>query len=130
MVEELDITVHQRSEPGATSPANELLHTLALASIGALALARDEADEALALMRARAEQAQRDSQHLLAELAQRLHPEPPQESVQISLARGLEQLLKRLNLPSKSDIDDLSAKIAQLTMQMEELRRSSGKAAG
>ena len=36
----------------------------------------------------------------------------------------LEQLLNRMNIPSKRDIDELSAKIAQLAARVEELRRA------
>src|SRR6266540_407444 len=37
--------------------------------------------------------------------------------------RGMEEFLNRLNIPSKRDIEDLSAKIAQLAARVEELRK-------
>jgi poly(hydroxyalkanoate) granule-associated protein len=52
-------------------------------------------------------------------------------SLTSQMESNLEQLLNRLNIPSKRDIDELSAKIAQLAARVEELRRSqetSGRA--
>ena len=37
--------------------------------------------------------------------------------------QGMEDFLNRLNIPSKRDIEDLSAKIAQLAARVEELRK-------
>ena len=37
----------------------------------------------------------------------------------------MEEFLNRLNIPSKRDIEDLSAKIAQLAVRVEELRKQS-----
>jgi poly(hydroxyalkanoate) granule-associated protein len=41
-----------------------------------------------------------------------------------TLERGVEQVLNRLNIPSKRDIDELSIKIAQLAARVEELRQT------
>jgi hypothetical protein len=35
----------------------------------------------------------------------------------------MEDFLNRMNIPSKRDIDDLSARIAQLAARVEELRK-------
>jgi poly(hydroxyalkanoate) granule-associated protein len=123
MVEELDIEVHPT---GASKepPLAEMLRKLFLASIGAAAMTRDEFEGFIKRTMERGELAQKDGERLLAEVAQRLRPQRPLQRVETPGESGFEQFLNRLNIPSKRDIDDLSAKIAQLSARMEELQRS------
>ncbi len=136
-VEEIEVNVRQIDETPA--PANpsvqifEVVRKLMLASIGAFALSREEAEAFLNRLVERGELAQKDAQKLFEEAAERFRKTAmsPTNEVQTNLNNltaqvetSFEQFLNRLNIPSKRDIDELSAKIAQLAARVEELRRA------
>ena len=45
------------------------------------------------------------------------------EKVGDRIEQGVEEVLSRLNIPSKRDIEELSSRIAQLTARVEELKK-------
>jgi len=85
---------------------------------------------------ARGEIAQKDAEKLMNETMTKLRQTPPAvespvnsvkaqvDGISTQVENSFEQFLNRMNIPSKRDIDDLSAKIAMLTARVEELRRS------
>jgi poly(hydroxyalkanoate) granule-associated protein len=135
--EEIEVNVRQIDDaPVAPNPgvqAFEVMRKLMLAGVGAMALSRDEAEQFLNRLVERGELAQKDAQKLIDESVERFRQtaQPQAETVQNNVANigtqvetSLEQFLNRLNIPSKRDIDELSAKIAQLAARVEELRRT------
>jgi poly(hydroxyalkanoate) granule-associated protein len=146
-VEEIEVNVRQVEDQAPTMNGSaqmfEVMRKLILAGVGALALSRDEAEEFINKLVERGELAQKDAQHLIDETVERLrkNTQPPTTQLQSGVANisnqietNLEQFLNRLNIPSKRDIDELSAKIASLAGRVEELRRvqetpAKGKAA-
>jgi poly(hydroxyalkanoate) granule-associated protein len=142
--EEIEVNVRQIEEstptPNPSVQMFELMRKLMLAGVGAFALSRDEAETFLNRLVERGELAQKDSQRIMDEMMARLRTvtQPQAAKVEHTLTgvsaqvsgistqveSSLEQFLNRLNIPSKRDIDELSAKIAQLAARVEELRRS------
>jgi poly(hydroxyalkanoate) granule-associated protein len=142
--EEIEVNVRQLDEQTPTVNPTvqmvELMRKLMLAGVGAFALSRDEAEQFLNRLVERGELAQKDATRIMDESMTRLRTmaQPQQAHVEQTLAgvttqvnglstqveSSLEQFLNRLNIPSKRDIDELSAKIAQLAARVEELRRS------
>lgn len=140
--EEIEVNVRQLDEqPIQASPAApifDVVRRMMLAGFGAFALTRDEAEQFLDRLVERGEIAQKDAQHLIDETMTRFRTTatPPAINVEngvntltTQMESGLEQLLNRMNIPSKRDIDELSAKIAQLAARVEELRRAGEPAA-
>jgi poly(hydroxyalkanoate) granule-associated protein len=147
--EEIEVDVRQLDDPTpAPKPAVqmfELMRKLMLAGVGAFALSRDEAETFLNRLVERGELAQKDAQRIMEESMTRLRTgaQPPSAQMEQTLSNvsaqvsglssqvesSLEQFLNRLNIPSKRDIDDLSAKIAQLAARVEELRYSQDSSA-
>jgi len=135
-VEEIEVNVRQIDEKPPVNPSVqvfEIVRKLILAGIGAFALSREEAEAFLNRLVERGELAQKDAQKLFEEAMENLRKTavPQSDQVQTNLnnlaARfetSFEQFLNRLNIPSKRDIDELSAKIAQLALRVEELRRT------
>lgn len=136
-VEEIEVNVRQIDEtPPPVNPSVqifEVVRKLMLAGIGAFALSREEAEAFLNRLVERGELAQKDAQKLFEEAAERFRKTamPQTDQVQTNLNNltaqvetSFEQFLNRLNIPSKRDIDELSAKIAQLAARVEELRRA------
>jgi poly(hydroxyalkanoate) granule-associated protein len=130
MTEEVEVKVHEVVENGKETGASfvEALRKLLLAGMGAVALSRDETEAFVNKLVERGELAQKDAEKLLHEVQSRLRLRAPNmeaqaEKVGSRVEQGMEDFLNRLNIPSKRDIEDLSAKIAQLAARVEELRK-------
>jgi poly(hydroxyalkanoate) granule-associated protein len=132
MTEEVEIKVREVVENGkeASSSFVELLRKMLLAGVGAVAMSRDESEQFVNKLVDRGELAQKDAEKILRDVQARLRqggrPEAAREQAAQLGARveqGMEDFLNRLNIPSKRDIEDLSAKIAQLSARVEELRK-------
>jgi poly(hydroxyalkanoate) granule-associated protein len=134
--EEIEVNVRQIEEPTTATASGvqvlDVVRKLMLAGVGAFALSRDEAEQFINRLVERGELAQKDAQHLIDETVERLRKTAQPQTAQLqtnvatigtSVETGFEQFLNRLNIPSKRDIDELSAKIAQLAARVEELRR-------
>jgi poly(hydroxyalkanoate) granule-associated protein len=126
MTEEVEIKVKEVEE--ATSKAGntlvEGLRKLLLASIGVVAMTRDETEAFVNKLVERGELAQKDAEKLMKEVQARFREGRPQtQKVGERVEQGMEDFLNRLNIPSKRDIDELSAKIAQLSARVDELRK-------
>lgn len=113
MDEELTIDVHHQGPTPVQQSLPEVVNTLLLAGIGALATTRDETEAFMARFK-------QGSTPLLGDPVSTL-----QRGGQ-SITSNVEQFLHRFNIPSKSDIDDISSRVAQLNTNIEELRRSRG----
>ena len=135
MTEEVDVTVKEVETPATTpNPLFEGVRRLMLASVGAVALTFDEMETFVNKLVDRGEIAQKDGENLLQELRSRASQGRPQAQVGAQLDKaeerfesGVEQVLNRLNIPSKREIDELSTKIAQLAARVEELRAQNQK---
>jgi poly(hydroxyalkanoate) granule-associated protein len=129
--EEVEVKVREVGENSTEAGKSlvEGLRKLLLAGIGAVALSRDETEDFVNKLVARGELAQKDAEKLLREVQSRLRqarPDVQEQAGKVSsrVEQGMEEFLNRLNIPSKRDVDELSAKIAQLTARVEELRKS------
>lgn len=98
---------------------------LLLANVGAVAITRDEIELFIGKLVERGEIAQKEAEKLLREVWGRVvEVQPGMQQVGARVEHSVEDLLNRLNLPSKHDIDDLTTKIAQLTASIEELSKN------
>ena len=126
IAEEVEVIVTEVEEAAtkAGSTLVEGLRKVLLASLGAAAITRDEVEAFLNKLVERGELAQKDGEKLVKELRSRVRESRPQvQKVGERVEQGVEEFLNRLNIPSKRDIDDLSAKIAQLSARVDELRK-------
>ena len=132
MTEEVEVKVREVVENGkeAGSSFVELVRKMLLAGVGAVVMTRDESEQFVNKLVERGELAQKDAEKILRDVQTRLRqggrPEAAREQAAQLGARveqGMEDFLNRLNIPSKRDIEDLSAKIAQLSARVEELRK-------
>jgi len=129
VAEEVDVKINEiESTEAQSSAVFEPIRRLVLASVGVVALTMDEIDSFLKRLVDRGEIAQKDAEKLLREVQSRLqrggtHAEATAEKAESRFETSIEQVLNRLNIPTKRDIDELGAKIAQLTARVEELNR-------
>lgn len=133
MSEEVEVNV--ANPPTAERPSSSLfegMRRMALASIGAVAITRDEVEKVITQLVDRGELAQKEGETLRSEMSVRFRQtkneaENATQDFGRQIEQGVEQFLNRLNVPSKRDIDELSTKIAQLNARVEELRKSQEK---
>src|SRR5215216_3680999 len=127
MTEEVEVHVRDMAEQSKEVSHSfvELLRKVVLAGVGAVAMSRDETEQLVSKLVERGELAQKDAEKLLRDVQARLRQSRPDvqeqaEKVTGRAQQGMEEFLNRLNIPSKRDIEDLSAKIAQLAARVEE----------
>ena len=121
MGKKVEIVVQERGEEAERSPLYEATRKVLLASIGAMALAQDELEQFVDKLVERGQIAEKEGKKLVREAMDKRRKET--KKAESELDRRMEELLAHMNVPSKSDIDALSAKIAALTKKVDELKK-------
>jgi len=93
-----------------------------LAGIGAVALAQDELEEFITRLIERGEIAERDGRNLMQEARDKRKKR--MEKIEGEFTKKVEDVLKRADVPSKSDIQALSNKIAALSKKIDEMKKN------
>ena len=99
-------------------PLFEAARKVVLAGIGAMALAQDELEDFVNRLVERGEIAEKDARKLIREVSQKRR-----KGVAHEMDKRVEDMLARLNVPTKSDLDDLGEKIAALSAKVEALKK-------
>jgi poly(hydroxyalkanoate) granule-associated protein len=103
------------------SPLFETARKVLLAGMGAVALTQDEAEKFVDKLVERGEIARKDAKKLVREMAEKRSKQGRDE-----LDKHVQDFLDRMNVPTKSDLEALSAKIAALTEKVDELNKTQG----
>jgi poly(hydroxyalkanoate) granule-associated protein len=106
-------------------PFVEATRKIMLAAIGAMALGRDELEDFLNKLVERGEIAEKDGRKLMGELMEKR--KKTMHGAEEQANKHMEDLLDRMNVPSKKDIDELSAKVALLSKKIDELTKPKSK---
>ncbi len=142
MSEEVEVHVRQideESDKAETMPAVDAMRRLLLASIGAMAMSYDEAEKFINRLIERGELAQKDGEKVMNEVMNRFRQRPQEAQAEAEnkanelgsqIEHNVEQFFNRLNIPTKRDIDELSARVAQLAARVEEMSQSSSTSSG
>src|SRR5262245_43258250 len=126
MAEEVEVVVTEVEDAAAKASSTlvEGLRKVLLASLGAVAMTRDEVEAFVDKLVERGQLAQKDGEKLVKELRSRVRDTRPQvQKVGESVEQRIEEFLNRLNIHSKRDIYDLSAKLTQRSARVDELRK-------
>ena len=100
-------------------PLYEASRKVLLAAIGAVALAQDEIEDFVDKLVERGEIADKDGRTLVHEVLEKR--KKTRRAVEEEASKRLRDVLDHLNVPSRKEINDLSAKIEALTKKIEEL---------
>lgn len=103
-------------------PLFEYTRKVILAGIGAVALAQDEIEEFINRLIERGEIAERDGKNLILEAKEKRKKQ--MEKVDNEISKRIEGILKHLDVPTKTDIQVLSSKVAALSKKIDELKKS------
>ncbi len=123
VVETPEAPVNGKGEPNAFT---DLLHRVLLASIGAVALAQEEIEEFVGRLIERGEIAEKDGKKMVNDVmdSRKKQAKKSAQKAEDEVNKQVEQILERLNVPSKADIDTLTEKIASLSKKVDELKKS------
>ncbi len=103
-------------------PMYETLRRVLLASIGAAAIAQEEADAFVDRLVERGEIAEKDGKKLVKEMVEKRKSRSGKMEEEIN--KHLEHVLDRMNIPTKADVEALSQKIAALSKKIDDLKKS------
>ena len=95
-----------------------------LAGVGVVSMAQDEAEKFVHKLIEKGEIAEKDGRSLLNDLAENRKQRAQESGKRVSdeLEKRMEGLLNRMNIPTKSDIEQLSNKVAELTKKIDTLK--------
>ena len=93
-----------------------------LAGIGALDLAREEAEKTMERLAARGEKARDERRKRLKEALSRRRARAARWEAKVD--ESLCALMRRLNVPTKSDLEALSEKVEELSRKIDALQRT------
>jgi poly(hydroxyalkanoate) granule-associated protein len=107
-------------EATESSPLFESIHKLILASIGAIALTQEELEKFIHKLIERGEIAEKEGKKLMDEVLNRRKKDIGEAENEVT--RRLSDLLKSMNIPTKSDVDNLNKKIAELNKKLDQTK--------
>lgn len=119
MTESIDEVGNKK--PQEPSPMYEVSRRILLATIGVIALAQDEVEQFINRLVDRGEIAEKEGKQLVKEMMEKRKER--QKKIQAELNKRFSDAMERLDLPKKKDIEELSAKLAELTRKVEELKK-------
>jgi polyhydroxyalkanoate synthesis regulator phasin len=116
------IEVHEETtEEQSGNPMVATARKILLASIGAVSLAQEEIETFVNQLVERGDVAERDGRRLLSDVMERRKNQV--KEVESDLEARIEDVLSRLNVPTKADIEALGSKIMSLTRKVDGLKK-------
>lgn len=136
MTEDIEVNVrqiHDESEQDDQSQTeiDENIQKVLLAGVGALAIAYDEADKMIKRFVERGEEVQKDSPQIMngvmdgfRRASQQVQESTESGEVSQKLDTIIQNVLYNINVPSRQEVEDLNAKIDQLTEQIATMNKA------
>jgi poly(hydroxyalkanoate) granule-associated protein len=100
----------------------EATRKVLLAGIGAVALAQDEIEGFIGKLVERGEIAEQDGKRLFSEIMDKRKKSA--DKAEDEFTKRIEEILDRMNVPTKEDINKLGQKITNLTKKVDELKKA------
>jgi poly(hydroxyalkanoate) granule-associated protein len=125
-------TVKDTAEAVQKSSLMEAVHKVLLAGIGAAALAQEEIEDFVNRLVERGEIAEADGKKMMKDVLEKrkqmvkmpAKPAVQPKKITSDIEKRIEELMAKMNIPTKDEIDALSAKITVLTKKVDELKKS------
>lgn len=108
-------------EENGHNPLLEITRKVLLAGVGAVALAQDEIEDFVNRLIERGEIAEKDGKKLVREVMDKRKKDV--NKAEDETTKRVHDILDRMSVPTKRDIDALGEKIAALTAKVEELKK-------
>lgn len=135
----MDEKIAEMSEEAKESSVSmvAMVRKVLQAGVGAFALSVDEVEEFVARLVERGEIAEQDGRKLISDVLSRRRSDAEEATEKVQERTGrqwsraeamldqqIDNILARLNVPSKTDIELLSAKVGELAEKVDALRRN------
>ena len=104
------------------SPFFEAARKVLLASVGVVAVAQDELEDFVDKLIDRGEIAEKDGKRLLREMVEKRKKRS--HEVEEEMSRKVRETMERMNIPTRGDLDKLTASITALSKKIDELAKS------
>jgi poly(hydroxyalkanoate) granule-associated protein len=129
-VDKVKKTVTNTAEQVQQSQFVGMAHKMLLAGIGAGALTKEETEKLLKKLVDRGQIAESESRKMMKEALARRKKEAKHamrgaKKAEAEMDKHVEEVLARMNIPTKAEIEALSAKITTLTRKVDELKKSA-----
>lgn len=120
----VDEKVEQAVEEGekAMTPLTDLLRKVLLATLGAAVIAQEEIEALVNRLVERGEIAEKDGRKLVQEMMDKRKKQT--KNVEQEVNKNIKDVLERMNIPTKNDIDTLGQKISNLSKKIDELKKT------
>ena len=105
------------------NPFVDAVRKVLLASIGAVALAQEEVDDFVTRLIERGEIAEKDGKKLVNEVMEKRKKKAKKAEDEFN--KQMEDVMGKMNVPTKDDIDALSKKVAELSKKVDELKKEA-----
>jgi polyhydroxyalkanoate synthesis regulator phasin len=123
MAKKVEVVVEEPGTEEESSRFMEITRKVLLASIGAVALAQEEVEAFVSKLVERGEIAEKDGKKLVHDVMEKRKKEAKKAEDEVD--KRMQEVMDRMNVPTKGDIDALSAKITALTKKVDELKKES-----
>ena len=108
-------------EPGIL----ESLRRVLLASVGVVSLTIEEIGELVDKLVERGEIAEQEGKKLVIEIKEKRKKKT--DEAEDMASRRMREMMDKMDVPTKSDIEDLSAKISTLSKKVDELKKAQSQ---
>ena len=98
------------------SKVQEALHRVVLAALGTVGLVQDEVEHFVNKAVERGQMAEKEARKTVQDVTEK------RKGTEKEVDKRFEEMLTKLNIPTKNDITSLNEKIADLTKKVEELK--------
>jgi poly(hydroxyalkanoate) granule-associated protein len=121
---EVEVTEDVLAENGP-NPMVDMVRKVLLASIGAVALTQEEVEKVVNKLIERGEIAEKDGRKLVKDLMERRRKKATevQGETEDEFQKRMEDVLARMNIASKSDIDSINRKLTTLSKKLDDLNQ-------
>jgi poly(hydroxyalkanoate) granule-associated protein len=100
----------------------ESMHKVLLVILGAVALAQEELEDLVQKLIERGEIAEQEGKKLVREATEKRKVQA--KKAEDGVDKRIEEIVSRTGVPTKADIDGLSAQITALTKKVDELKKA------
>ena len=115
------------AKPVESNPLVDAVHKVLLAGIGAMALAKEDMEDLVGKLVERGEIAEADGRKMMKDVMDRRKKQAGEQTKKAEdvLDKRVEDVMSRMNIPTKDEIEALSAKITALTKKVDELKKTA-----
>jgi poly(hydroxyalkanoate) granule-associated protein len=99
-----------------------MMRKMMLATIGAVAMAQEEIEAFVNRLVERGEIAERDGRKMIKEMREKRKHQAAKMEDEVN--KNVKDVLERMNIPTKSDIDEVSQKVTALSKKIDDLKKT------